>query len=351
MTKKVLHIFRNLKYGGNQALAYNIIRYSSPEYSHSILSLQDDLEMRNEFESLGCAIKVIPHKESSFSCFKKKYKDFVDESGFCTVVTWFYPFVLRLDIPNVNFVHHIGTAPLKSPAKQWVKNLLLVHFYKRNMGQFVFASDYIQNKNKETFAVNFKNSRVIHNGIDTKRFTPKVTYDHSSSFVITMVGRLDGSKDFDTLINISPEVKKLIPNLQVNIVGDGHDRGRLEQLAHSCQADDVVSFLGRRNDVPEVLQNSDLFVFLNKPLEGFGLVIVEAMSSGLPVISYNLGANAEIIKDGFDGFLVSSKEQLIVKIKEVYQSESLARAIGLEALNTAKRFDVKEMVKKYESLY
>jgi len=352
MKKKVLHLFRNLKYGGNQALAFNMIRYSSPKYSHSILSLQDDLEMKNEFLSLGCSIKVIPHKESSFKDFKDEFVQYVKDNGYTTVITWFYPYVLRLNIQGVNFVHHIGTAPLRKPIKQWLKNLFIVKLYRNNPGQFVFASKYIENKNKNAFATKFINNQVIHNGIDIKHFNHKTSYDHSSSFIITMVGRLDGSKDFDTLIKITKNLSKNIPNLQINIVGDGDDRTRLEQLSIDCKANNIVTFLGRRTDIPEILHNSDLCVFLNKPLEGFGLVIVEAMSTALPVISYNLGANPEIITHGIDGFLVNSKEELIQNIILLSKSESLAKKIGTQALETViQKFDVQGMVRKYEELY
>ena len=352
MKKKVLHLFRNLKYGGNQALGYDLVRYSSPDYSHSILALQNDLEMKKEFESLGCSIDVIEHKETSFQEFKYKFEEYVKNNDFLIVVTWFYPYALRLNISGVNFIHHIGTAPLKTPVKQWLKNLFIVKMYGNKTDNFVFASKYIEAKHKNTFNSVFDNSSVIYNGIDTERFLPKTTYDHELSFTIIMVGRLDGSKDFDTLIRITKELSKSILNLKVNIVGDGSDRARLEQLSIDCKVNNIVSFLGRRSDVPQLLHNSDLCVFLNKPLEGFGLVIVEAMSTGLPVVSYNLGANSEIIKNSINGFLVGSKIELIDKIKLISQSEELAKKIGTEArLAASLHFDVKRMVKTYEELY
>ncbi len=352
MNKNVLHVFRNLKFGGNQALALDLIKCSSAKYNHSILSLQNDLEMLNEFSSLGCDIQVIPHKESSFSDFKERFNQFIKENNVSTVVTWFYPYVLRLEIPEVKFVHHIGTAPLKKPLKQWIKNYILVNFYRRSCGEFVFASNYISTKNKQSYGTTFKNSQVIHNGIDIRRFYPKKVYDHISSFVITMVGRLDGSKDFDTLIRVAKELSYSINNLRINIVGDGNDRKRLEDLSKSTGASDFVFFLGKRSDVPNILHDSDLCVFLNKPLEGFGLVIVEAMSTALPVISYNFGANPEIIQNGCNGYLVENQAELIERILAIYTSPSLARELGSEARKTALRnFNVREMVKKYEKLY
>lgn len=351
-TKKVLHTFRNLKYGGNQALAYNIIKYSSKEYSHSILSFQDDLEMKSEFENLGCNIKVIPIKKDSFKVFENKFEDYIKDTRFDTVVSWFYPYILRLEFDRVKFVHHIGTAPTFSPFINWAKSLVLTNMYRKSEGHFVFASKHIQRQNQKVFGVNFKNSEVIYNGIDTSRFKLKSSYKCKDSFTITMVGRLDGSKDFDTLISITPMLANNIDNLKINIVGDGTDRTRLEELAKICEATSIVNFLGRRSDVPDILHDSDMFVFLNKFLEGFGLALVEAMSCGLPLVTYDLGANSEIVDDGVDGFLVNSQDELIEKINFIANSEELAKKLGQNARKKVEdKFDVKVMVKEYEKRY
>lgn len=351
-TKKILHIFRNLKYGGNQALAYNIIKYASLEYSHSILSFQDDLEMKSEFESLGCDIKVIDHKKDSFKEFKIEFEDYVRGGGFDTVVSWFYPYILRLEFDGVKFVHHIGTAPTFSPFTRWAKSFVLANMYRKSDGSFVFASKHIQRQNQKLFGVNLKNSEVIYNGIDTSRFKLKSSYNHKDNFTVTMVGRLDGSKDFDTLISIASKLAKTIDNLKINIVGDGTDRARLEELAKASEATGIVNFLGRRSDVPDIVHDSDLFVFLNKFLEGFGLALVEAMSCGLPVVTYDLGANSEIVDDGVDGFLVSTQEELMEKINSIANSEELAKELGQNARKKVEeKFDVKVMVEEYEKRY
>jgi glycosyltransferase involved in cell wall biosynthesis len=350
--KKILHIFRNLKYGGNQALALNIIKYSSLEYKHSILSFQDDLEMKKEFEELGCDIRVIEQKETNFSEFKNKYTQFMIDNDFDTAVTWFYPYILRLELDGVNFVHHIGTAPVFKFSLLWLKSFILVNMYKKSNGKFIFASNHIAKQNKKVYGINFKNSSIVLNGIDTSRFKSKSTYTKRDKFIITMVGRLDGSKDFDTLIKIAPILAKDIDNLTINIVGDGDDRVRLENLSKEHNSNSIIKFLGRRSDVDDILHDSDIFVFLNKFLEGFGLVIVEAMSTGLPVVSYNIGANSEIIDDGIDGYLVNSKDELIEKILKLYNSEDLMKRIGQNGYKKAKaKFDVRDMVKEYEKRY
>ncbi|MEA1972953.1 MAG: glycosyltransferase, partial [Candidatus Cloacimonadota bacterium] len=112
------------------------------------------------------------------------------------------------------------------------------------------------------------------------------------------------------------------------------------------------NFLGRRSDVPDILHGSDMFVFLNKFLEGFGLALVEAMSCGLPTVTYDLGANSEIVDDGVDGFLVNNQDELIGKINLIVNSEELAKRLGQNARKKVEeKFDVQVMVEEYEKKY
>lgn len=352
MKKRILHVLRNLKYGGNQVLVYNLARYSSTQFTHTVVCFQKDLEMREEFESLGCDVEILPIGKNSFSIFKKRFKNFILNGGYDTVVTWFYPYILRLEFDGVRFVHHIGSATTFSPFAKWLKSVILTNSYKNSLGYFIFASHYVCNQHKKLLGVAFRESEVIHNGIDTDRFKPKPFGILKNSFVITMVGRLDKSKDFDTLIKIAPLLSKRIANVKINIVGDGPDKYRLQRLIKKFRVSDTINFLGRRSDVQAILADSDLFVFLNKPIEGFGLALVEAMSCGLPVVGYNLGANPEIVDDGINGFLVKDEKELVGRISLIAGSEMLAKRLGENAFRKAKEaFDVRVMVRKYEQTY
>jgi len=351
--KNILHVFRNLKYGGNQALSYNLVKYSSREFSHSILCFQDDLEMKAEFEEIGCSITVIDIDTISVESAKKEFYKHISCCKINTVVTWFYPFILQFEEKNVNvnFIHHIGTAPTFRPYKKWFRGLFFVWRYRKSRSVFLFASKYIKKQNKKVFGVCFTNNHVVYNAVNTQRFT--VHYNgKASGFTIVMVGRMDGSKDFDTLIKIAPLLNKEIRNLTIKIVGDGVDKDRLTKLSSSLNVDSVIEFTGRIKDVPKVLAESNLCVFLNKPLEGFGLAIVEAMSCGLPVVTYNFGANTEILENGVQGYLVSSEKTLIDKIIKIYKNPVVAERLSKNARATVEaRFSIERFVKEYEEKY
>lgn len=117
-----------------------------------------------------------------------------------------------------------------------------------------------------------------------------------------MVARLDPIKDQATLLRAFAAARA--PGWQLQLVGEGPDRARLEALASGLGLDPAQVFLGRRSDIPELLGQSDLFAFSTTPSEGFGIVLIEAMAAGLPIIASDVPACREVLVDGAAGELL-----------------------------------------------
>ena len=117
-----------------------------------------------------------------------------------------------------------------------------------------------------------------------------------------MVARLDQIKDQALLIQAFARCKSTVWDLV--LVGDGPCRGALEELSRSCGLDPSKIFLGKRLDIPEILGSLDLFAFSTTEAEGFGIVLIEAMAAGLPVIASDVPACREVLADGAAGVLV-----------------------------------------------
>lgn len=133
-----------------------------------------------------------------------------------------------------------------------------------------------------------------------------------------MVGRLDGSKDFDSFIKLASVIKQE-NKAEFYIAGIGNDIKRLEALNKNFGF--PVSFLGNISDIHKKLHNYDVMVFLNKPIEGFGNVLVEAMLSGLLVISNDIGASKEIIKHNNTGLLASDFDSLVSIVFDIINNK------------------------------
>jgi len=117
-----------------------------------------------------------------------------------------------------------------------------------------------------------------------------------------MVARLDPIKDQATLIRAFAAARQ--SGWQLQLVGEGHERPRLEALARKLGLDPAQVFLGRRADIPKLLGQADLFAFSTTPAEGFGIALIEAIAAGLPVLASDVPACREVLLDGEAGELM-----------------------------------------------
>jgi glycosyltransferase involved in cell wall biosynthesis len=145
---------------------------------------------------------------------------------------------------------------------------------------------------------------VVPNGIDLREIQGVKAEDEGSDFIFA--GRLIRDKNVDLLIRSLGLVKEEVPDLRCIIIGDGPERGMLENLVHALGLDENVRFLGfleKHEDVVAQMKASRLFV-LPSTREGFGIVVLEANASGLPVVTINhkRNASADLITEG-TGFL------------------------------------------------
>lgn len=151
---------------------------------------------------------------------------------------------------------------------------------------------------------------VLHNGVDTGRFSPQVECRDLRSVyaipddakIVISVGRLIGLKGGHIVI----EALKRSTGLHFVVVGGGAERGRLESLARSLKVVDRVHFAGEvsHGDLPSFLRAADIFVQASIGEEAFGISVVEAMACGLPVIASNGWGLREVVVDGESGLLV-----------------------------------------------
>ncbi|MCZ2344235.1 MAG: glycosyltransferase [Bacteroidales bacterium] len=154
---------------------------------------------------------------------------------------------------------------------------------------------------------------LLENGIDTTEYSRRMNPFHAkraiklspSRFLIGGVGRLSPEKGFDILIRSAAQLYRNGFDINLIIVGDGDDRGRLESLAHEeCIADRVI-IAGWQSDVKPYFEAMDIFV-LSSLREGLPNVVLEAMALGTPTIATRIAGIPRIIRDGFNGALIES---------------------------------------------
>ena len=150
---------------------------------------------------------------------------------------------------------------------------------------------------------------VIPNGVDLDQFHPSDT--PTSPYQILFVGRLVPSKGVDVVIRAFGAVLRRLPEARLMIAGDGDQRLYLERLARFLGLRQRVSFLGWKSPAELArLYRASAVTSVPSLYEPFGLVALEAMACGRPVVVSRVGGLAEIVEDGVSGYTVEAGDHL-----------------------------------------
>ena len=228
-----------------------------------------------------------------------------------------------------------------------------------SMNESTAVTAVSKNLRDETYS-NFKMEKeieVIYNFVDAKRFnkipvTPfKQVIAPNNERILVHASNFRKVKRVEDVVYIFEKVNKVIPS-KLLFVGDGPERSFIEGLCRKTCAHTDIRFLGRQEQMEEILAISDLFI-LPSEYESFGLVALEAMAAGVPVISTNVGGLPEININGVTGFVsnVGDVEDMSKNIIRIFSDEKGFEEMKKNALQQALRFDIDNIVPEYENLY
>lgn len=169
--------------------------------------------------------------------------------------------------------------------------------------------------------------------------------------IITHISNFRKVKRIPDIIKIFYNIQKEIPS-KLMMVGDGPEKEKAEILCMELGIYDKVIFFGNSNEIDKILCFTDLFL-LPSETESFGLAALEAMSSGVPVISSNSGGLPEVNFDGFSGYLsnVGNVEEMAANAIKILKDDNVLNQFKANALEVARKFDIKTILPKYEALY
>jgi L-malate glycosyltransferase len=216
-----------------------------------------------------------------------------------------------------------------------------------------------QNLRDETFT-HFKiekNIEVIHNFVDVQRFSRKPidafkkVIAPNGERVLLHASNFRKIKRVEDVVLIFNEVLKHIPS-KLLFVGDGPERATAEQLCRQLGVCDDVRFVGKQEQMEDILAIADLFL-LTSEYESFGLAALEAMAAGVPVVSTNAGGLPEIMIQGVTGFMgnVGDVDTMSRQAIDILQSNERLQEFKDNAAQQAYAFDIKNIVPLYEKLY
>jgi N-acetyl-alpha-D-glucosaminyl L-malate synthase BshA len=237
-------------------------------------------------------------------------------------------------------------------------------FYKPAVTFSINKSDYVtsvsQSLKDDTLKLfNIKNEiQVIPNFIelDKNKYDPSVPCQRSvmandDERIVTHISNFRKVKRIPDIIKIFYKIQKEIP-AKLMMVGDGPEKEKAEKMCRKFGIQDKVIFFGNSNEIDRILCLTDLFL-LPSETESFGLVALEAMACGVPVISSNSGGLPEVNLNGVSGYLsdVGEIDEMAKNAIKILKEDSVLAEFKKNALHVAENFDIKNILPIYEALY
>lgn len=228
-------------------------------------------------------------------------------------------------------------------------------------------TDVLITINKEDFerAKTFRAGKVCYVpgvGIDLKKFNVgyvnkeqkrKEIGVSADDFVLLSVGELIPRKNHEVVIRALSVLKQLdkLNHIEYVICGRGAYETDLRKLAEGLDVADHVHFLGYRNDISEICNCADLFVFMSHQ-EGLPVALMEAMACGLPAVCSNIRGNTDLIEDGVTGLLANNTpEEVAESISEMKSDTALRNRVASAALQKIKQFDLSSVEDEMSKIY
>ena len=184
---------------------------------------------------------------------------------------------------------------------------------------------------------------------------PKTIAHQSRSFLNTKVvmaaGRLVPEKGFNLLLIAWAQVHSFNQGWRLRIVGSGPEERLLKSQAQALQVAEFVDFIPHSDDMSRQYETASIFV-CSSLFEGFGLVLVEAKSFGLPIVSFDCDCGpSAIVRDGIDGVLVPKEDvgSLAISLRSLIENEQLMQKYGQSAYDD-RRFDLENIVPAWEQI-
>ena len=280
-----------------------------------------------------------------------------------------------VDIPTVLTIH--GTIQMLKKHSlmarrlfgdlEWSEKYILAFYpiieflqqkYAKHISRYIAVSNMTKKLAMEHLNIEAERFSVVHNGVDTKVFSPPKKEEMEKKFskpTVVYMGRIMAKKGITVLIKAMPDVIRRFPQTRFLFVGGGNTQPYVEMIKKIGIPENNFSFVGHVGyyERPKILQ--DATVFVNPSLfENCSLSILEAMSCNTTVVASNVGGNPEIISSGKNGILTPAldHEKFAKSIISLLEDENLNRKIGEEGRKTVeKSFSSKKCVQETFEIY
>lgn len=246
----------------------------------------------------------------------------------------------------VHTVHNIAEKEVSR--KEQKLNYLLYKFFGVTP---VSLSAEIQKTVMTRYKLSTEKTPVVFNGINIDNCIEKNGKTDKKVINYIHIGRFSKQKNHELLIKSFFKVYEEDKNVRLMLVGCGELESYIYKIIKELGLNDVVSMLGQRTDIYKLLSEADVFV-LSSTYEGMPMTIIEAMGTGLPVISTNVGGISSMIEDNRTGILVNADVSELASAMLKMRDEAYRDSLGKKARIKAKEeFSSKKMAENYLEIY
>lgn len=300
---------------------------------------------RKNFSFKGC-IQYFKKFYSSYKYIKQLIKTYkIDILDTNTAVV--FPGAIAAKHCHIKSVWHI-----REIIENSIENKIISRIMNR-YADLIIANSISTGK---ALKVNQKKIRVIYNAVEEKE---NIIFKENKIFTVGMAGRINRWKGQKLFVDAAEIVHKKLPDIRFEIAGDvykGEEYIRQELIRYIIEKglQNTVFLLGQIDNMAEFYNGIDLFVLPSVQPEPFGLVVIEAMEYGIPVIATNHGGPAEIIDNDKNGYLVDYKQanQMAERIIELALNLEKRKSIGMKGKEKKrKEFSLSKMVSNIERVF
>lgn len=368
----IVHVIHHLGVGGLENGLVNLINHIPPErYRHAIVCLKGYSDFQRRITRENVEIVALNKREGQdfglyinlFNTLRRLRPDIVHTRNLGTMEGQVVAALARVPA-RVHGEHGRDVFDLHGTNRKYN---LLRRAIRPFVNRFITVSRDLESWLVSTVGAEPDRIDQIYNGVDSVRFHPPTGKEDlldapkgffaEDVFVIGSVGRMADVKDYPalvaaflTLLRRQPEAGR---RLRLLIVGDGNSRRACIGMLREAGAEAFAWLPGERSDIPELMRVMDVFV-LPSLGEGISNTILEAMSTGLPVVATRVGGNVELVKEGMTGMLVSPgvPEAMATGIWKYYENPDLIAQHGKAARRYVEEsFSMQAMTRGYLETY
>lgn len=360
----IIHVVNTLCGGGTErTLVALLCSFDPSRFRHKVVTLRAAGERTVKLPD-HVSVRALEAKGSSRRCgwtlatyCRRQHAALIHARNTCT---WVDAATAGLLARRSRVV--LGFHGLESPMSFTTKQRWSARCAYRAGATFTAVGHAAKQQLHEQASIPSESIHVLHNGIDLSRFTKNTPSNSAAGrselsfaaddLVVGTVGSLSPVKNHAMLIKAMSTAIRSVPKLRLLIVGEGPLRQTLEKQVLDADLQSSVRFTGQRENVVDLMGCMDMYV-CSSTSEATSNAMLEAMASGLPIVTTDVGDHAEHVRDNVEGFVVPSGDPKVLSDRLILlgRSGQRRRELATATRQRAQEFDFNRTIKAYEDYY